>query len=296
MKFLKKIWFDPVGSAVIAGLILLLITGLGGFLWLWLTNRIHCWAAAIWSVFSIPVPLWTVTFLVIVPFVINQLHKIRRPETSGSPAEEQRRLVIVSAEYQPTEGGGKVFDVTECLSAKAGPNSLFLEIENHNFVVGSKNYVPDDPKPNSEKRLKVTYAVDGGPEYTIERVEHQRLVLPEEVPELLTSLRIELFSIRQDLLHFLGEIGDEPKFDGETGKAFATYLGTKNTYIGRNRAKFDSRFKKRLERVNRRLISEMDILDHEFETAMNSTCNPEMVKKLIDLIWAIAGRLDANPE
>ena len=294
VKLLKKMWADPVWSKVIGGLITSLIIGGLGLLWLGLTNRLHDWAAALWSALFISVPLWVVTSFVVLLCVI--VLALRKPsKADGFLPAGPSRLSIVHADYQAIEGGGKVFDVTECLRAKTELNSLFLEIENHNFTVGSKNYVPDDPKPSKEKRLQVTYSLDGGPQYSIERVEHQRLVLPEEEPEVLTSLRIELFSIRRDLLHFLQEIGDEPKVDGDGPEALASFFGAKNTYLARNKARFENRFKERLVRANRRLISEMDIIDREFEVAFNSTCTPQMVKKLIDLIWTIAGKLDVKP-
>jgi hypothetical protein len=295
VKLLKKIWPDPVWSKVIGGLITALIIGAVGLLWPGFTKGLHDWAAALWGALFISVPLWAVTSFVIMLCVIVLARKKRASKTSEFLPVGPPRLIIVHADYQAIEGGGKVFDVTECLRAKTGLNSLFLEIENHNFVVGSKNYVPDDPKPSKEKRLQVTYSLDGGPQYTIERVEHQRLILPEEEPEVLTSLRIELFSIRRDLLHFLQEIGDEPQVDGDGPEALARYFGAKNTYLARNKAKFDNSFKERLIRANRRLISEMDLIDREFEVAFNSTCTPQLVKKLIDLIWAIAGKLDVKP-
>jgi hypothetical protein len=60
-------------------------------------------------------------------------------------------------------------------------NSMVLDIENHNFVVSNKNFVPHDPRPFKPKRLQVSYSYDNNePPLTIERQEHSRLVLPQD--------------------------------------------------------------------------------------------------------------------
>jgi hypothetical protein len=294
VELLKKIWSDQVWSKVIGGLITALIIGAVGLL-LSGPKGLHDWAVALWGTLFISVPLWAATCFVFMLCLISLVRKKRTSRASGIPPAGPTRLTIVHADYRAIEGGGKVFDVTECLRSKTGLNSLFLDIENHSFVVGPKNYVPDDPKPFKDKRLQVTYSLDGGPQYTIERVEHQRLILPEEEPEVLTSLRIELFSIRRDLLHFLREIGDEPQVDGDGPKALAQFFSEKSTYVTMLKARYETSFQDRLIRANRRLISETEIIDREFEVAFNSTCTLQQVKKLIDLLWAIAGKLDVKP-
>jgi len=59
-------------------------------------------------------------------------------------------------------------------------DSLVLDIENHNFVNGDKNFVPYDPKVGVLKVLRITYCYDDGPALSIVRQEHSRLVLPED--------------------------------------------------------------------------------------------------------------------
>jgi len=102
-------------------------------------------------------------------------------------SESQRRtlgptskLIIHHAVYAAIEGGGKTYDVTLFMRQIVAGDSLVLDIENHNFVVGNKNFVPYDPKPDKPKRLQLTYSYDGEPTLTIERREHSRLVLPED--------------------------------------------------------------------------------------------------------------------
>lgn len=137
-------WSDPVWSKVIGGVIL----GAAGLLWVWFAKGFHQWVADLWSALFIPVPLWSVTSLVVTLCVVVLVRNKRASKAAGLVLQGPPRLTIPHADYQAIEGGGKVFDVTECLRAKMGLNSLYLEIENHNFVVGSKNYVPEDPKPS----------------------------------------------------------------------------------------------------------------------------------------------------
>ncbi len=90
------------------------------------------------------------------------------------------KLVLHSANYAAIEGGGKTYDVAEFMQQIIAGDSLVLDIENHNFVVGDKNFVPKDPKSGKGKRLQITYSYDGEPPLPIERLEHDRLVLPED--------------------------------------------------------------------------------------------------------------------
>ena len=95
-------------------------------------------------------------------------------------ASRSSKLVIHSASYAAFTGIGKDYDVTEFLRLIIAGDSLVLDIENHNFVIGDNNWVPKDPKPSTKKRLQVTYSYDGGQPTTIERPEGSRLVLPED--------------------------------------------------------------------------------------------------------------------
>jgi hypothetical protein len=59
-------------------------------------------------------------------------------------------------------------------------DSLVVDIENHNFKVSGKDFVPRDPLPSKPKRLQVNYSYEGNPSITTERREHGRLLLPED--------------------------------------------------------------------------------------------------------------------
>ena len=109
----------------------------------------------------------------------------------SKPWVSPSKLVIQSANYAAAEGGGKPYDVAECMRQMIAGDSLVLDIENHNFVVGKKNFVPHDPKTDSVKRLQVTYSYDGEPTLTIDRPEHGRIVLPEDFKTKQLSDEVE---------------------------------------------------------------------------------------------------------
>jgi hypothetical protein len=87
---------------------------------------------------------------------------------------------IILADYRAIDGEGHIHDVTECLRQMIAGDSLVLDIQNHNFRAGDRNFVPNDPKPGMAKRLRVTYSWKGGAAVAIERPEGARLVLPED--------------------------------------------------------------------------------------------------------------------
>ena len=58
---------------------------------------------------------------------------------------EPSKLIIHSANYRAIESGGQTCDVSEFLRRIISGDSLVFDIENHNFVVGSQNFVPTDP-------------------------------------------------------------------------------------------------------------------------------------------------------
>jgi hypothetical protein len=90
------------------------------------------------------------------------------------------KLVVHWANYRAVEGGGEEFQVGDFLRQIISGDSLVLDIENHNFVIGDKNFVPRDPLWGKEKRLQVNYSFGGNPPVTTERREHGRLLLPED--------------------------------------------------------------------------------------------------------------------
>jgi hypothetical protein len=101
-------------------------------------------------------------------------------DAQAAAQTKSSKLIIQSADYRAIAQGGNTCDVTECLRKMINGDTLILQIENHNFVVDGKNYVPEDPFYGQFKRLRVTYYFDGGSPVVIERPEHARIVLPED--------------------------------------------------------------------------------------------------------------------
>lgn len=125
---------------------------------------------------------------------------------------KKSKLAIHWANYRATEGEGDVYEVSEFLRQIISGDSLVFDIENHNFVIGDKNFVPKDPLFGKVKRLQVNYSYGGSAPVTTERREHDRLLLPEdskikwltsEVERLKTSpdisfVFVNLISLRVD--------------------------------------------------------------------------------------------------
>jgi hypothetical protein len=128
------------------------------------------------------VPWWFYAILLLIISVIGFLtgKPTRTKQLSGEKPREPSKLVIHSANYRAVESGGETCDVGVFLRQIISGDSLFFDIENHNFVIGDKNFVPRDPLPSKEKRLQVTYSYGDGPPVTTERREHGRLLLPED--------------------------------------------------------------------------------------------------------------------
>jgi hypothetical protein len=123
------------------------------------------------------VPWWFyATLLLIVTVIGLMVGKIVPSDKPRTPS----KLVIHSANYRAWHAGGDTYDVTEFLQRIISGNSLVLDIENHNFVIGDQNFVPKDHLFGNMKRLRTIYSYDGEPARTIERPEHSRLVLPED--------------------------------------------------------------------------------------------------------------------
>jgi hypothetical protein len=140
--------------------------------------------------------------------------------------------VIHWANYRAVEGGGEEFHVGEFLRQIISGDSLVFDIENNNFVMGDKDFVPRDPFWGKEKRLQVNYSYAGSAPVTTERREHGRLLLPEdskiyylmgEVQRLnklrseennnrlpLTALQVEAINLSSELLTFLKRMGPAP--------------------------------------------------------------------------------------
>jgi hypothetical protein len=141
-------------------------------------------------------------------------------QLSAPTAKHQpTKLLIRSASYAAIDGGGHDYDVTEFLQLIIAGNSLVFDIENHNFVIDGRNFVPKDPKFGIVKRLQITYSYDDGPTDRIERPEHCRVVLPEDSylkklatifieqqqQPLFSTLQIDAFRFAKDIYAFLSD-------------------------------------------------------------------------------------------
>jgi hypothetical protein len=162
----------------------------------------------------------------------TQIKKVwNRLVASVRSRTEPSKLVIHWANYRAIENNGDVYEVGDFLQQIISGDSLVVDIENHNFVVGDKNFVPHDPLPFKMKRLQVNYSYRGQPAITVTRQEHGRLVLPEDsaIPWLkseidrlkaalpkqskypIPEVRLKILSIVSELQGFLGEHGEEPR-------------------------------------------------------------------------------------
>lgn len=98
-----------------------------------------------------------------------------------SDTTKTSKLVIHAADYRAWNGAGEKFDVTEFMRKIVTGNSLVHDpIENDNFSIDGKNYVPRDPLFGQPKRLQVTYSYGGEAQRTVRRTEHGRITLPED--------------------------------------------------------------------------------------------------------------------
>jgi hypothetical protein len=120
-------------------------------------------------------------------------------------ASYESELTIISADYRATNREGGAYDVTDCLQQMIRGDGLVLDIENHNFQIGTRNFVPKDPRPGVPKRLRVTYSYKGGPQTTLERPEGTRLSLPED--SFLIAQRKQLVATQQDEIRKLEAAG-----------------------------------------------------------------------------------------
>jgi len=146
------------------------------------------------------IPLWVILLLLtwsLLGYAVY-IHRFRRmPSPSVEKPKELSKLVIHSANYRAWQGGGNTYDVTEFLRKIISGDSLVFDIENHNFVIGNQNFVPIDPLSGKVKRLRVTFSYKGDPASTIERSEHDRLVLPED--SVIQRLTSEVNNLNQQL-------------------------------------------------------------------------------------------------
>ena len=81
-----------------------------------------------------------------------------KEQLKSGPEPKPSKLKIHWATYRAMNGQAETYDVTECLQKMVCGDGLVLQIENHNFVVDGRNYVPKDPLPGKKKQLEVGYS------------------------------------------------------------------------------------------------------------------------------------------
>lgn len=208
-----------------------------------------------------------------------------------SESNAESKLVIHSANYKAIGGGGKAYNVTEFMRQIITGDSLVLDIENHNFWFGDKNFVPKDPCSGTVKRLQVTYSYDGREPRTIEREEHSRLVLPED-SELekhayrLSPLQEKLFvaasQFKKEADEFV-KAKPKPRYVGrssdEVAQALTEVIAWKKQFTGWYRSNFAQRLQAIYDELAARGVS-----DSELETAFISMSNINPTQEHVTLI------------
>jgi len=117
------------------------------------------------------------------------------------PTPAPSKLYIHSAEYISTVDPTRRVDVTECLRLLIADDKLALEIQNHNFVAGGKNYAPTDPHPYKKKKLYVIYSFNNGPLQEVTQLEETFLSLPQVEAATSNFVRLDLTFERMDLMY-----------------------------------------------------------------------------------------------
>jgi hypothetical protein len=162
----------------------------------------------------------------------DQVESEKRDLEARLQLKAPSKLSIVSADYGTGDGRE---DVTECLKQMVSGDSLVLKVENHSFVVGGRNYVPEDPKRGAVKYLRITYSYGSGNSVTIERPEGSLTVLPEDtylkdVASLFNPLQSEALRLARDLEVFLSGMGEWPhkgeRFKGGGAEEYQLFCDT----------------------------------------------------------------------
>jgi hypothetical protein len=223
-------------------------------------------------------------------------HNNNRKEITKFESKVKSKLVIHSANYKAIGGGGKAYNVTEFMQQIITGDAIVLDIENHNFWLGDKNFVPKDPCSGTLKRLQVTYSYDGGEPHTIERQEHSRLVLPED-SELekqrinsggyrLSPLQDKLFVAARQFKKEANEFvkaNPKPPYVGrssdEVAQALTETIAWKKQFAGWYRSNFAQRLQAIYDELAARGIN-----DSELETAFISMSNINPTQENVTLI------------
>lgn len=299
--------------------VLLLLT------WAWLGYDVYDHRAGLTlKVAPILAFLGGISALILVSVILNRT-KSKEPLAAEAPTENPKKpskLVIHWANYRAVENAGDVYDVGDFLRQIISGDSLFFDIENHNFVIGDKNFVPRDPAPFKEKRLQVNYSYGGAAPVTTERREHGRLLLPEdskiqwltgEVDRLKAAqpkpsqypvprLRNKIVVTVSELQGFIREHGDEPvvtKLMGEsTTDTALRYIKEGDPWRAKFIGDYRLRFGDSIPKLRDEMRVNVSISDNELNKAIETAANSEegsckAVKDIIDRLWTLGRNVNA---
>jgi len=233
-------------------------------------------------------------------------------------SKDPSKLVIHWANYQAADNaGGEVFQVADFLRQIISGDSLVFDIENHNFVIGDKNFVPRDPLVGKIKRLQVNYSYAGGTPVTTERREHGRLLLPEDSkiswlmdqvnqlkalqpalsPYPIPDLRLKVLSVVSELQGFLGLHGQAPKVERQQSESQEEFqqrwrsivMPWRAKFIGDYSVKFGDALPHLRDEIRLRAHIDNYVLNAAIEKAANDpNGNIKGVEDVIKQLWDMA--------
>jgi hypothetical protein len=260
-----------------------------------------------------------------VGLMAGRLRRTQPASVSAAPSNNAKgpsKLRIHSADYRAIQGGGQAYDVSEFLRKITSGDTLVFDIENHNFVIGDKNFVPNDPLFGVVKQLKVTYSYGAEPTVTIVRYEHDRLVLPEdskiqqltdEIVRLkaaqpkpaqypVPQLRAEVVAMISELQAFLGAHGQEPEVKRQLPESKETFqhrwrdevLTWRAKFIGDYRLKFHASIPHLRDEIRLRTGMDNSLLNVAIDMAANDpNANVTAVQAIIKQFWDMALQINA---
>jgi hypothetical protein len=209
-------------------------------------------------------------------------------------------LTIESATYGAIEGGGVDYPVEDFLNQIAGPSGLAFEIRNSKFKVNGLDYVPDDPKDNKKKRLKVTYSYDGGPPRTIRRREGGWLILPEDpYIEGYPLLRLDVIDAWSKLERFFNDqkkrLLDEQVSDaGRAGALLYSATPDADPYLA---VEYERSLKSEMVDLYQRLKI-YGVRGYQLQQPVRSLEKPvysancrDEIEKMMEILWQIAPKI-----
>jgi hypothetical protein len=257
--------------------------------------------------------------------MIGRLTRTEAASASAAPTEnskEPSKLRIHSANYRAVQGGGQTYDVSEFLRKIISGDTLAFDVENHNFVIGDKNFVPNDPLFGVVKQLQVTYSYGAEPTITIVRYEHDRLVLPEDskiqqlteeivrlkaaqpkpVQYPVPQLRAKVVAMISELQGFLGAHGQEPDVKRQLPESPETFQQRwrnevppwRAKFIGDYRLKFHASIPQLRDEIRLRTGMDNSLLNVAIDMAANDpNANVTAVQAIIKQFWDMALQINA---